>query len=339
MLKFNRIDISKIDESLGSPLNDYISEIISLYNNINDKLITGKYKVVPEDVINVPGTNYKAELHHLKINLNDISLNKIFYSKRQFLILDVYNIKTSENNINHLNRIIINNSKGLTISNSLDKISRRKIKNKYINDRIQIQCFSINGKLVPISFFILFYHEFNHFFRNYSELHKTNTNLNYINKINVYEKIYNNLINNTFDELSNKLCNIIAELFYYLLNDDELNAFSTQYIAEYISKRIINDKSSYYEVNELIEDLELYIDVFDRYIDCSSLYKVLQNTVTKSEYKLIGIDIDKSSEYIKNLLIQKFNKQLIRLKMRIRKSKDRLSEIDDKFNNVKTLGI
>ena len=336
MFSLNKTNIS---ESLGSPLNDYISEIISLYNNINDKLITGKYKVVPEDIINVPGTNYKAELHHLKINLNDISLNKIFYAKRQFLILDIYNIKTSENNVDHLNKVIINNSKGLTISNSLDKISRRKLKNKYVNDRIQLQCFSINGKLVPISFFILFYHEFNHFFRNYSELYKSNTNLDYINKINIYEKISNNLVNNTFNELSNKLCNIVAELFYYLLNDDELNAFSTQYVAEYIAKRINNDKSSYYEVNELIDDLELYIDIFNKYIDCNNLYKVLVNIALESEYKIIGIDIYKTPEYIKKILIQKFNKQLSRLKMRIRKSKDRLSEIDDRFNNIKNIGI
>ena len=135
------------------------------------------------------------------------------------------------------------------------------------------------------------------------------------------------------------MCNIVAELFYYLLNDDELNAFSTQYVAEYIAKRINNDKSSYYEVNELIDDLELYIDIFNKYIDCNNLYKVLVNIALESEYKIIGIDIYKTPEYIKKILIQKFNKQLSRLKMRIRKSKDRLSEIDDRFNNIKNIGI
>lgn len=336
-MRFRQI-MDQMNESLGSPLNDFISDIVDLYDAINTKLISGKCKVVPEDVIEIPNTNYKGELHTIKLNLNDIFINKLFHSKKQYIIINVYNVSTSEDNVDKLNRVLMKNTRGYSLANEYDKVENKTLKNRYVDDRLNLVCFSINKRLSPLSFFTIFYHEFNHLFRNYSEIRSSYSNINYIEKTNIYNSIYDSLVNENIDGLSRYTRTILGNIFYYLLNDDELNAFSTQFIAEYIAARVNGYSSfridSYIDVIELVEELELYIDNIS-YINANALKDALFKIESIDNYKRIGIDITKNSEYVKKTILSMANKQLQRLKYRLQKCKDRLFIIDEKFNSMK----
>ena len=160
----------------------------------------------------------------------------------------------------------------------IDKITNSDFFMVHPTSNMEINCFAINNKIVPISFFRVMVHEFNHFFESYKRSIK-NLNTDFILKNKNIKNIQNDINNDISLRKQEKdaLNNIIYALFYY----GELNAHVSSLFGELVSYNVTNKKEfnsiwkeldSFYRYDELKNNLNII-----SYIDSNILYKLCKN--------------------------------------------------------------
>lgn len=282
-LKLNENEINKnfyldrilLNEEAGTPLFNEISMLfnsLDIANNLlkQAKIIksgSGNVKFLDETFT----INYTEKI--INTNVTELGLDKIIKSNKQLKIC----VKCVKGNT--LPIVILNLlSTGVNRTSILDKVTNSNLFIVPPTANIEINCFAINNKIVPISFFRVIVHEFNHFFESYKRSIK-NLNTDFILKNKNIKNIQNNINNDISLRKQEKdaLNNIIYTLFSY----GELNAFVSSLFGELVSYNVTDKKEfnsiwkeldSFYRYNRLKDNLNVI-----SYIDSDILYKLCKN--------------------------------------------------------------
>ena len=282
-LKLNENEINRIfyldnislNEEAGTPL---FNEIFTLFNSLDiaNKLLK-RAKIINRDSSVVKFLNETFTINYtekiINTNVTELGLDKIIKSNKQLKIC-VKCIKGNTLPIVILNLL----STGINNTSIMDKVTNSDFFMVHQISNTEVNCFAINNKIVPISFFRVIVHEFNHFFESYKRSIK-NLNADFILKNKNIKNIQND-INNDMSlktQEKNALNNIIYTLFSY----GELNAFVSSLFGELVSYNVTNKKEfnsiwkeldSFYRYSALKDDLNV-ISHIDSYI----LYKLCKN--------------------------------------------------------------
>ena len=282
-LKLNENEINKnfyldrisLNEEAGTPLFNEISVLfnsLDIANNLlkHARIINRDSRVVKflDETFTI---NYNEKI--INTNVTELGLDKIIKSNKQLKIC----VKCIKGNT--LPVVILNLlSTGVNRTSALDKITDSGFFMVNPISNMEINCFAINNKIVPISFFRVIVHEFNHFFESYKRSEKK-LNADFISKNKNIKNIQNN-INNDISlktQEKNALNNIIYTLFSY----GELNAFVSSLFGELVSYNVTDKKEfnsiwkeldSFYRYNALKNDLNII-----SHIDSDILYKLCRN--------------------------------------------------------------
>lgn len=282
-LKLNENEINKkfyldrisLNEEAGTPLFNEISALfnsLDIANNLlkHARIINRDSRVVKflDETFTI---NYNEKI--INTNVTELGLDKIIKSNKQLKIC----VKCVKGNT--LPVVILNLlSTGVNRTSILDKVTNSNIFIVPPTSNMEIDCFAINNKIVPISFFRVIVHEFNHFFESYKRSEKK-LNADFISKNKNIKNIQND-INNDISlktQEKNALNNIIYTLFSY----GELNAFVSSLFGELVSYNVTDKKEfnsiwkeldSFYRYNALKNDLNII-----SHIDSDILYKLCRN--------------------------------------------------------------
>lgn len=265
-----------INEKLHSPLFGYSEQIKRLYYKVCDEL---NKKIHNDDFIYVDINNdridYIAKYIKIKIELNEIGIDIVKLTKPiNFHIYDIDDIKFKN---------YFNDNKGTRnlIYGDIYYSSEQYIKDDimYIDDNdFNCYIYSYNGKIDPKSFYLLFYHEFNHLYRRYNIL-KNNNEIEKNNDI-IQANITNDLMNNIRknNSLSNIDKGVLCDVVYMLLDKDELYAFANSIKGELINVY----KNAEGNVEEIFKRTEIYKE----YLRLKRCYEYINDMDPEKLYKL-----------------------------------------------------
>lgn len=265
-----------INEKLHSPLFGYSEQIKGLYYKVCDEL---NRKIHNDDFIYVNINNdrfdYIAKYIKIKIELNEIGIDIVKLTKPiNFHIYDIDDIKFKN---------YFNDNKGTRnlIYGDIYYSSEQYIKDDimYIDDNDFNCCiYSYNRTIDSRSFYLLFYHEFNHLYRRYNIL-KNNNEIEKNNDI-IQANITNDLMNNIRknNSLSNIDKGVLCDVVYMLLDKDELYAFANSIKGELINIY----KNAAGDVEEIFKKTEIYKE----YLRLKRCYEYINDMDPEKLYKL-----------------------------------------------------
>lgn len=163
------LDRTSLNEEAGTPLFNEISVLFNSLDIANNLLkharIINKDSRVVKFLDETFTINYNEKI--INTNVTELGLDKIIKSNKQLKIC----VKCIKGNT--LPVVILNLlSTGVNRTSILDKVTNSNIFIVPPTSNMEIDCFAINNKIVPISFFRVIVHEFNHFFESYKRSEK-----------------------------------------------------------------------------------------------------------------------------------------------------------------------
>ncbi len=264
-----------IIEKFHTPLYGYSKQIEKLYHIVCDEL---NRKIQNDDFIytniNDDRIDYVAKYVKIKIELGEIGIDIVKLTKPiNFYIYDIDDIKFKN---------YFNDNKGTRnlIYGNIYYSDEQYIKDDimYIDDNdFNCYIYSYNGKIDPRSFYLLFYHEFNHLYRRYNVL-KNNNEIEKnrdIVQANITKDLVDNLKNDK--SLSDKDKNVLIDIVYMLLDKDELYAFANSIKGELINL---------YKKSSNIEDIFKNTQTYKEYLKLQKCYEYITNMSPEKLYKL-----------------------------------------------------
>ena len=321
------LDRISLNEEAGTPLFNEISVLFNSLDIVNNLLkrarIINRDSTVVKFLDETFTINYNEKV--INTNVTELGLDKIIKSNKQLKIC----VKCIKGNT--LPVVILNLlSTGVNRTSILDKVTNSNLFIVPPTSNMEINCFAINNKIVPISFFRVIVHEFNHFFESYKRASKS-LNSDFITKNKNIKNIQNN-INNDISlktQEKNALNNIIYTLFSY----GELNAFVSSLFGELVSYNVTNKKEfnsiwkeldSFYRYNALKNDLNII-----SHIDSNVLYalcKDLTNIKTISSVAFKNVFLNRCT-----IKLQKYYNKMMKLVDRYIQKVSDLDQYDVNF--------
>lgn len=286
-----------INEKLHSPLFGYSEQIKRLYykvcDEVNKRIKNFKFEYVKVNDI-LYNYTFNAQKIEIKIDINDIGIDVIRLSGP--INFYVYNIndKIFEDyfNMNRGTRNLIYGNTDYSINQHIDDNIM------YIDDEdFNCYVYSYNGKIDSKSFYLLFYHEFNHLYRRYNILKHNNEieKNNDIIQANITKDLMNNIRKN--NSLSNIDKGVLCDIVYMLFDKDELYAFANSIKGELINVY----KNTEGDVEEIFKKTEIYKE----YLRLKRCYEYINDMDPEKLYKLCIIY---NNVYEKYNYINKFKK-------------------------------
>lgn len=333
-------------EKKHSPLYDYSEEVKNLYNLINEKIKQYKksdnYEIIrnfyfSDDII-LPAEKFKIIIS----DFNSLGFSNINI-KNLNLVFTIYNTNSEE-----FKDYFYKNSKisDYFISDRFHNTTNQKFSNTYFdldNENLEFEIITYHYQINPQDFFRLFYHEFNHVFKDCNLL--KNNNKEYLNSIydswNIKEIIRDITFCNKFSE---KEKHAINNIIYKLYSKDELYAFSNSIDGElYV---ILSDKKYLDDINT--GRVLMQTNIWQTYLDLHKDIKIVESISSEKLFELCRFmarnDIynevnsrifryyDNSLEDdFKNYFIKLANKRLSIFKSRISKILNNYIEINESF--------
>ena len=247
-----------INEKLHSPLFGYSEQIKRLYHKVcdkvNEKIKNSDFKYGKIDDI-IHNYVFDCQEIEIKIDINEIGIDIIKMSTP--INFYVYNI----NDKKFEDYFIQNTGTRNLIYGNVDYSMEQYVNNDIMHiDDEDFNChvYSYNGKIDPKSFYLLFYHEFNHLYRRYNILKRENDieKRNDIIQANITNDIMNNIKGT--NSLSNMDKSVLCDVVYMLLDKDELYAFANSIKGELIDAY----KNGEENIEEIFKRTETYKEYF-----------------------------------------------------------------------------
>lgn len=299
-LIFNGLELN---ETAGHPLfsnNDpneafnLINKIKNIMNVINNKLAQSKI----DKTCNIKFNNkiLNAEKYEISFSLNKFGLNDIINAPNARLNLEVYNIINADKlNDRDYNTLYIGSTGTLRNYSSDSVLGQNFITQE---DKMNIKCYALDGKILAHTFLPVFLHEYLHFYENYNRS-KQNTN-----KENIKNLRFHKSINDKFDYLESELTkDQISSLkrILYVLFYGEDNARIGNLFGHLISYNITSLKDFHDNKNNIYyfkeyENFKKYIEIAKTVDDNIYHYLFSNSNFFRDENKKIK-DISFMSDY------------------------------------------
>ena len=271
----------KLNEDSGHPLfsiehdkfSEFINKIENCIKTLNSKLSDSK--VLNSISLKYKNLTYKGFLiEPIKIKLNDFYFDDKHDSENFTLCVNVVNvIKDLFLDDDYGNLKFITSGGFISIYNDVFKNS--KIFSKSSEDRLIINCYAVNGKIIPLTFLHSFLHEYVHF----SEF------FNRVKNDKQYEKIVKtNYVNRSIRDVNNYYFeknehNALKNILYYLFAGNEINALIGNLFSDLLSLNITSLEEFNRNKNKLYS--------FEIYNILKNDINVIKNTNNKEFYKFI----------------------------------------------------
>ena len=277
-----------INEDSGHPLFkygdsnetfDWIERIKYSMDVINDKIktakIKGKYKI---DIFETGESFIYYEYLPISISLNKLGFKDVIDSRNSNLEIIIRDIVDGGTEFSEY--VSIRNISSGSYTNT---VTRKLLNGKYVNtsDKRNIMyavCYSINGKIIPISFMRVFFHEYLHFYEHYNRF-LYGDNSNHVHKYNDVVRWNKSIIHlDDFIFTKEEHKNIKYVLYHLYYGEDNAK------IGELFSDLIHFDIKDLYDFNKHKNDI-LVFSIYDKLKNALSIIK--------------KCDVDELGKYIK----------------------------------------
>lgn len=272
---------NSINESIGHPLlyND-VDEFSEFIFKIEKCINTLNKQIINTEVINAVKLNFRNNIYKglllkpIKIQLNNFYLDKNHDSENFTLSVNIVNIIKDKifpddyDNLKHM-------TSGGFISIYNDSFRGSKIFNEQSSDRLIINCYSMNGKIIPSTFLFAFLHEYVHFSEYFNRV-KKNKHKEKIFKTSYVNKSIKDINNYYFTEEEREA---LKNLLYYLFAGNEINALIGNLFSDLIMLNISDLYEFYQNKNKLYS--------FEIYNKLKNDINVIRNTNNKEFYNFI----------------------------------------------------
>lgn len=314
-LIFNGLELN---ETAGHPLfsnNDpaeafnLINKIKNIMNVINKKLAQSKIDKTYNIKFN--NKNLEAEKYEISFSLNKFGLNDIINAPNARLNLSVYNIINADKLNDHDYNTLYVGSSGTLRNYSNDSVSGKNFITR--EDKMNITCYAIDGKILPHSFLPVFLHEYLHFYENYNRS-KQNTNKENIKNLRLHKSI-----NDKFSYLENELTadqlkslDRILYVFFYGEDNARIGNLFGHLISYNITslKDFHDNKNNIYYFKEY-ENLKKHIEIV-KTIDANIYHYLFSNSnFFRDENKRI-----KDISFMTDYKVKKWFIDIIELKLK-----------------------
>lgn len=240
----------------GHTLLNHIDKLINVYNIVNDKL---KYTTPTHDdekKLVVRMNNYKPyELvgmyYEIVVPFSEFGIDDIIKSNNHNLKLKIFNI----DNYEHLPEEIWNKiSSGHLIHMGDDKIENGVFIQDYNNNKnkMQINCYALDGDIEPIGFYSVFLHEFNHYVEGYNRL-KNETYIDFVKRLKKMELLRKSIEeDDRFFTQEDKFC--LDEILYRLWSGGEKNSLIGDLFGELVARKVKDET----ELGEIRKNYKLF---------------------------------------------------------------------------------
>lgn len=284
LLKYERECLSEIYNQLhyiseGHTLINHIDKIINVYNIVNDRLKNAAPIDDKEVQITISLPDFKPfKITGLKYNITipfeELGLEDIIKSKNHNLKLNIFNI----DNYEYLPEEIWNKVAGgrvLHVNN--DKVEKGVFiqDDNYTFNKIEIDCYALDGDIEPIGFYSVFLHEFNHYVEGYNRIKNSSYNsfLDRVNKMNSLKKSIDE--DERFFSDNDKKC--LNNILYRLWQEGEKNSLIGNLFGELVGRKVkdetdVGDLKSKYKIFSKYEELKNDLQYIENNIKSEDLY-------------------------------------------------------------------
>lgn len=317
-----------LNEDSGHPLFKYnnpvetfdwivrIKNVISILNDkISNTSVERTYKIEFDDPNN---TTYKYQaLKPISIAINKLGFKDVINTQHSTLTLKINNVISNCDDYDDYT-LLRDYSVGYCNWNPARKIIKDKFVNTYNkSEMIYAECWAIKGQIIPISFLLVFLHEYLHFYEQYNRT-INNTLYNEYKRIVINKDIINDIKNFNFSD-DEKFA--LKELLYHLYNGEDIAKMGNLF-ADLISFDI-NSLSSFNRYKDKINVFKIY----------NKLCKCLNIIKNFKDIKELAIFIKSHTDILtnnKNVNITKYSDEKI-FKLFVAKMEDRLNKFYKKI--------
>lgn len=193
---------------------DWIGKIKNVIDILNDKIDTWnvkkRYKITFDDENN---TSYiYEELAPISISINKLGFKNVINAQKSTMKIVVNNVVFGGNDFDEY--VLL---RDLSCGYCNWNVKRKLINGKFVNtdenpEMMYAKCWAINGKIIPISFLLVFLHEYLHYYEQYNRFSSGTLHSHYVN-IHKIEKAKNNINTFYFTKEEN---NALNDLIYHL---------------------------------------------------------------------------------------------------------------------------
>lgn len=288
---------------------DWIGRIKNVIDVLNAKIDTGKvknrYKITFKDENDT--TCIYDELLPISISINKLGFKDVINAQKSTLKVVVNNVISGGNDFDEYMLL-----RDLSCGHCNWNITRKVINGKFVNtnDNSEImyaKCWAINGKIIPISFLLVFLHEYLHYYEQYNRFNSDTIYSQYLN-IRKIKKAKNNINAFYFSKEENEALN---DLIYHLYVGED-NAKIGNLFSDLISLNITNlmefnnykrKMHSFYVYEQLKKNLDIV-----KKCDKETLANFIKSNTILISNKTINIDDHSDHQIVKKFIANLENK-------------------------------